>query len=256
MYNKEKASYMRTHNKNVRTTITLRFNYQFHSSLFLLIIICVYHTQFVSAVQPTQQQSSTDRQSTNMSINLCCTWDEQISDGVLKYKVINMDHRQRTDVREAFQSWDKQLTALKLVEVPSSEENAEIVVTFGDIGNGNTNQFVKSKGAGQVAGQSVNNLDQDGYVKNATIILSDEVFKKRSDPKTLFAVVQHEIGHVLGLGHANFNDDLMNPMVTSEIGKVSVCDVNGVIKANEGTLMKKILPSYLPDLEGKKFVNC
>jgi predicted Zn-dependent protease len=202
------------------------------------------------------QQSSAVNQSMNMSINLCCAWDEQISDGVLKYRIIDMDHKQRNEVGEAFHSWNNQLAGLRLVEVNTPEENAEIVVTIGDIDNGNTNQFVKNKGAGQVAGQSVNNLDQDGYIKNATIILSDEVFKKRSDPKTLFAVVQHEIGHVLGLGHANFNDDLMNPVVTSETDKVSVCDVDGVIKANEGTLMKKIVPSNLPDPEVKNIINC
>jgi predicted Zn-dependent protease len=207
-------------------------------------------------VNGSTQQSSVINRSTNMSIDLCCTWDEQISDGVLKYKLIDMDDKQGNKVRGAFDSWNEQLTTLRLVEVPSHDQYAEIVVTFGDIDNGNTNQFVKDEGAGQIAGQSVNNLNQGGYIKNTTIILSDEIFKKESDSKALFTVVLHEIGHVLGLGHANFND-LMNPTVTSDIDKVSVCDVNGVIKANERALMKKILPSSsLSDLAVKNAINC
>ena len=147
------------------------------------------------------------------------------------------------------------LTSLRLLETYSDDQKAEIIVTFGDIDNGNTNQLVKNAEAGQTAGQSVNNLDQSGYITNSKIILSDKIFDKGSDSSTLYTVVLHEIGHVLGLGHANF-DDLMNPLVSNKV-KISVCDVNGVFKTNESVLKKNAPPSSLQASIGENSImNC
>lgn len=190
-----------------------------------------------------------------MSINLCCTWDKQISDGVLKYKLVNMQERQRNEVREAFDSWNKQLTTLRFVESYLHDQKAEIVVTFGDIDNGNANQLVKNTEAGQAAGQSVNNLNQSGYITKAKIILSDKIFNKESDSNTLFNVVLHEIGHVLGLGHANF-EDLMNPLVTSDKDEISLCDINGVLKTNELASKKYAIPSLQTSFGEKNIIKC
>ena len=206
-------------------------------------------------VDGSSQESSVINRSTNMSIDLCCTWDKQISDGILEYKLVDMQEKQKNEIREAFDSWNKQLTTLTFVEIYSHDQKAEIVVTFGDIDNGNTDQSARNAEAGQIAGQSVNNLNQSGYITNAKIILSDKVLDKESDSNTLFTVVLHEIGHVLGLGHANF-DDLMNPLVTSDNDEVSVCDVKGVFKTNELGLKKNALSSLQTSSGEKNTMNC
>ena len=189
-----------------------------------------------------------------MSIELCCTWDKQISDDILKFKLVNMQEKERNEVREAFDSWNKQLTTLRLIESYPHDQKAEITVTFGDIDNGNINQLGKNAEAGQTAGQSVNNLNQSGYITNAKIILSDKIFDKESDSSTLYAVVLHEIGHVLGLGHANF-DDLMNPLVSNQ-DEISVCDINGVFKTNELVLKKNASLSLQASFGEKNIMNC
>lgn len=166
-----------------------------------------------------------------------------------------MQEKQRNEVSEAFDSWNKQLTTLRFVESYLHDQKAEIVVTFGDIDNGNANQLVKNAEAGQTAGQSVNNLNQSGYITNAKIILSDKIFNKESDSNTLFNVVLHEIGHVLGLGHANF-EDLMNPLVTSDKDEISLCDVNGVFKTNELALKKYAIPSLQASFDEKNIIKC
>ncbi|MGA7369657.1 MAG: matrixin family metalloprotease [Nitrososphaeraceae archaeon] len=205
-------------------------------------------------VNGSSKESSTINRATDMSIELCCTWDKQISDGILKFKLINMQEKQKNEVREAFDSWNKQLTALTLLETHLVDQKAEIIVTFGNIDNQNANQLVKNAEAGQTAGQSVNNLDQSGYITNSKIILSDKIFDKESDSSTLYTVVLHEIGHVLGLGHANF-DDLMNPLVNNK-DEISVCDVNGVFKTNE-LVLKKNAPLSLQASFGKNnIINC
>ena len=206
-------------------------------------------------VNGSSEESSAVNGVKDMSIELCCTWDKQISDGILKFKLVNMQEKQKNEVREAFDSWNKQLTTLRLLETYPDDQKAEIIVTFGDIDNRNANQLVKNAEAGQTAGQSVNRLDQSGYITNSKIILSDKIFDKEVDSSTLYTVVLHEIGHVLGLGHANFND-LMNPLVSNK-DEISVCDVNGVFKTNELVLKKNAPPSSLQASIGENSImNC
>jgi predicted Zn-dependent protease len=219
----------------------------------MFLITCFFHTQ-VTTVDGSSKELSNVNRAADMSIDLCCTWDKQISDGILKFKLVNMQEKQRNEVREAFDSWNKHLTTLRLVETYSHDEKAEIIVTFGDIDNGNANQLVKKADAGQTAGQSVNNLDQSGYITNAKIILSDKIFDRESISDTLYNVVLHEIGHVLGLGHANF-DDLMNPLVNN-MDEISVCDVKGVFKTNELVLKNNASSSLQARFSENNIVSC
>jgi hypothetical protein len=172
-------------------------------------------------VDGSSKELSNVNRAADMSIDLCCTWDKQISDGILKFKLVNMQEKQRNEVREAFDSWNKHLTTLRLV---------------------------------QTAGQSVNNLDQSGYITNAKIILSDKIFDRESISDTLYNVVLHEIGHVLGLGHANF-DDLMNPLVNN-MDEISVCDVKGVFKTNELVLKNNASSSLQARFSENNIVSC
>lgn len=217
----------------------LKSIFKFYFSLYLIFILYFFHI-YVQPIDGSTQRASVMDISSNKTIDLCCRWDKQISDGVLEYKLVNLQEKQKEIVREAFDSWNKQLISLRLVEVHSNNQKAGILVTVGDISKGDSNQLVRDAEAGQIAGQSVNNLNQDGLITNASILLSDEIFNTEADSSPLFGVVLHEIGHVLGLGHANF-DDLMNPVVTGDVKGISVCDVKGVTKTNGLTLKKEML---------------
>ena len=143
----------------------MRLNCKFHLPLFLFLTASVFHTQ-VMTVDGSSKESSTINRAADMSIELCCTWDKQISDGILKFKLVNTQEKQKNEVREAFDSWNKQLTPLRLLETHSDDQKAEIIVAFGNIDSGNASQLAKNTEAGQTAGQSVNSLDQSGYINS------------------------------------------------------------------------------------------
>ena len=45
-------------------------------------------------------------------------------------------------------------------------------------------------------------------------------------------IAKHEIGHALGIGHANWDGDLMSPLVNPTPAPIPACDINAVIQAN------------------------
>ena len=45
-------------------------------------------------------------------------------------------------------------------------------------------------------------------------------------------IAKHEVGHALGLGHANWDGDLMSPLVQPTPAPIPLCDINAVRQAN------------------------
>ncbi|MGD1838993.1 MAG: M57 family metalloprotease, partial [Nitrososphaeraceae archaeon] len=73
------------------------------------------------------------------------------------------------------------------------------------------------------------------------------------DKKTLEHIIKHEIGHVLGLGHANFAENLMSANVEKIITEISECEIKGVKKANE---WKFVDDKSSPKITNKKSIRC
>lgn len=215
------------------------------------------------------------------SIDICCGWDERLADGILTYRIIeNEDEESYEDdddesdesgdneitiendridalkyaVENAAREWNAKVIGLKLVEISStSSENDD-----GDI----EVQFVDGFG-GMIAGATMIKYDDEGLINKATIILpkaafyveyESESFGVQYSSQKLEEITVHEMGHALGLGHANFAGDLMSQALSNEhTVNISECDVIGVLYANHWKLMNN---DSEPDNPREDEVDC
>jgi hypothetical protein len=81
------------------------------------------------------------------------------------------------------------------------------------------------------------------------------IFKGTSDYKFNNAVIEqiaeHEMGHALGLGHANFSGNLMAALINDGTKTISACEIKGVYAANgwylEDNDSSSTIPAHLKD---------
>jgi Matrixin len=200
------------------------------------------------------------------TIGICCSWDERLADGVLTYRIIERvgeddgeeegdeegdddsqdeeefsiddlptsDSDQRRAITDAANEWNTRIPNLRLVDEDSNVD-ADIEV-----------QLVDGLG-GMAAGATLLKFDEDGFINKVTILLpraaffiegDSQVFALQYDPQKLKEIATHELGHALGLGHADFNSDLMSERLNSdETMNISQCDVTGVLQANQWKLV-------------------
>jgi hypothetical protein len=158
-------------------------------------------------------------------IQVCCTWGEELQDGILTYKIDEDDisDEEKAVVRDAIEEWDTKIDRLELEE---ASDNSDITVEFAD---GNDDDKEEEE---DIAGMTMTTFYEDGFIEKAKITINKKVQGYEFDAKTIGQVAKHEMGHALGLGHANFDNNLMAERVNHGTGFVSECEIEAVIKAN------------------------
>jgi predicted Zn-dependent protease len=156
------------------------------------------------------------------SIQICCTWGNSLEDGRLTYYIDDdgISEEQQQAIRNAVQEWDTKIEPLELEE-ESSKKASDITIEFED-----------DNDQEEIAGQTITIANAYGFLVNAQITIYTEVQEYEFDTTTIGQVAKHEMGHALGLGHANFDGNLMAEMVNYGTATVSECEINAVIEAN------------------------
>lgn len=160
------------------------------------------------------------------SIQICCAWGEELQDGILTYHIDDDDisKDQKAVVQDAIEEWDTKISPLEL-EL-SSKKKSDVTIEFQDGNDDN-----KDEGE-DIAGQTMTLFDGYGFIGKAEITINKSVQGYEFDTKTIGQIAKHEMGHALGLGHANFDGNLMAEKVNDGTAVVSDCETKVVIEAN------------------------
>lgn len=161
------------------------------------------------------------------SIQICCAWGYNLVDGILTYYIDKegSNEQQQDEARDAVQEWDRNIEALELEET-SNKKNGDILIEFQERYEG----YDKQKGL--VAGESINTFDTSGFIHKVRIIVYKAVSDLKFDEGIVERIVKHEMGHALGLGHANFDGNLMAEKIDDGTRKVTECEIEAISQAN------------------------
>ena len=155
------------------------------------------------------------------SIQICCAWGDALVDGRLTYYISDEDssEKQQETVRNAIEKWDKEINPLELEELPHIKES-DIRVDF------------KRNNKQDIAGQTMSTFDGYGLISKIEITIFKETSDYKFNNANIEQIAEHEMGHALGLGHANFDGNLMAALINGGTETISECEIKGVYEAN------------------------
>ena len=194
--------------------------------ILLLIASLFAPGLFYPAVASTDGDEDNDEDfEDENAIQICCAWGSDLRDGKLTYHIDASSKDQQNAVTKAIEEWDSRINSLDLERVTKITQPADIRIGFQD-------ESEETKEGEEIAGQTVTTFDQNGFLDNAQITISKSVRDYEFDTATIEQVAKHEMGHALGLGHANFDGNLMAERVNEGTETVSECEVKAVTQAN------------------------
>jgi Matrixin len=176
------------------------------------------------------------QESSKNLIKICCAWGEELADGELafmireegdntnqesvNYQSMDSSIPKNNAVRDTIKEWDLKINGLTFREV-QNRYDADIEIRFRESG-----------GEVEAAGLTRNLFDRFGLITKSFINIYEREFPFGFGEDQIEQIVKHEIGHALGLGHANFNDSLMSSHVHYGTGIISTCESQAVYEAN------------------------
>ena len=215
-----------------------------------------FPNQYVMAVRSSSSSStlSLSHKTTGQdTMQICCSWGDKIVDGILTYRIIDDGgtNSQVVDVvHQAIDEWNSKVPNIKLQEITDnnttsadidikiSSEAPQVTHAVGTIGG---HAIVAGKNTKLIQpGEAVISTNSDRLITHVGITISTTALGNSISSSQLESIVKHEIGHAYGIGHTDFVNDLMSPVLTSRTDtSISACDINAVIQANIWKMAQK-----------------
>src|SRR5919112_3414636 len=213
-------------------------------SSILLAFVLLYDGNTVIAKEHDDDSDDSDDSSDNAdskfvdnnAIQICCAWGPELADGILTYSFEDKDKILQHSSIKAAGSWNEVMNG---VQLKKTNTNGDILISFRNDGK-------------KVAGQTINYFDSDGFLRKADLTISKEAYNNAFSQAQLEQIVKHELGHALGMGHANFNGNLMSLRVDTGSGIIAPCEIEAVNTANAWKLLEDGSSMHTPTEE---FVN-
>jgi len=201
----------------------------------LLILPLILSAVFLPVDAGKRNEESDNKK----SIEICCSWGEQLEDGKLTYRINGGDTNIREVVRNAVSQWDMKIDGLSLEEVKGESSSADITIGFKKDGKQLPGE--RSKHGLMTAGLTSFELSWRNVIDEVHIILAKGVRGNEFSPSQIEMVAQHEMGHALGLGHSNSWSSIMSPTINNQQSvAISECEINAVLQANAWKLMDSV----------------
>ena len=186
------------------------------------------------------------------SIEICCTWGEALGDGKLTYRISGGNSEARSAVRSAASEWDSNMKNLVLKEDKKDHRPADINIKIEKDVKDMSDK--KLKRGLNTAGITKYTLNWRGLIENVSIAIGNGTDDQEFSLEEIKLITEHELGHALGIGHANFNSSLMSPIIDNNQSRViSECEIRDVLMANAWKLE---LDNKGPFFIHYKAVNC
>jgi matrixin len=163
---------------------------------------------------------------TERKIDICCTWGRELKDGILTYNIKKGSSNDLEKiVSSAFSEWEKNLNNIQFKNI-KEDKHADIEIKF------------KKENTNQRGGQAVIYFDNKGFIDNVKVSIS-KILNEVSLTQTILEIItKHEICHALGLGHSQFPNTLMYPVVDETVTTLSTCEINAAKDANNWKFIK------------------
>jgi len=204
-----------------------------------------FYNQYASAAAAVHSSS--------LGLQICCSWGNEIAGGVLTYRIDEGANQKVIQaVHQAVDEWNSKIPNIKLQEVTESNVDIDIstvskspkvshAISIGGpkLSSGKNIKLV-------APGESQISFDSRGFITHVDITISTKALGNSISSSQLEAIAKHEIGHAYGIGHTNFVDDLMSPVLTPSTNTArSQCDINAIEEANSGNSPHSPLPQLL-----------
>ena len=160
----------------------------------------------------------------NEKIDLCCTWGKELKDDVLTFNIEKGNKDLEKITESAFSEWENNLNKIYFKNVKDNNV-ADIQIKFK---KGNINQ----------GGQAEIYFDQKGFIDYVKISVSKTSNGTELNQTIQERIIKHEIGHALGLGHSQFPQSIMYPIVDEVVMEISRCEIDAVKDANNWKFIK------------------
>jgi hypothetical protein len=176
--------------------------------------------------------------SSSIGLQICCSWGNEIADGVLTYRIDDGANQKVVQaVHQAVDEWNSKIPNIKLQEVTDNNADIDISTISKSPKVSHAISMVGPKiSSGKniklvAPGESQISFDSRGLITHVDITISTKALGSAISLSQLEAIAKHEIGHAYGIGHTNFVDDLMSPVLTGSTD-ISQCDINAIEETN------------------------